>query len=258
MPDSGTPPLYAAPELAHQAEALARRWSLPRAAQAPEAGLYLHLSASRLELRRAGERGPGAVYAEFAAGKAAWRLRQLSPRKEAIARAVGLHRQPGLDIVDATAGLGRDALVLAALGARLRMLERSPIIAALLEDALGRAAGLAELAEIAARMSLQAVDAVAWLTALPAAERPQVVYLDPMYPGEKGSAAAKKDMQLFRELLGPETDPAPLLAAALGCARRRVVVKRPRKAPPVSGPAPSHAIEGRSTRFDVYMLGAGP
>lgn len=35
-------------------------------------------------------------------------------------------------------------------------------------------------------------------------------------------------------------------------ASHRVVVKRPRKAPCIEGPKPSHALDGKSSRYDIY------
>lgn len=240
------------PGLAGRASTLATELEVALLPGPPEQGLYLALGEQHLELRLAGANAPGAVRAEFLSGKAGYRARRVSPRQEAVARAVGLHQRRGLRVLDATAGLGRDGFVLAALGAEVELVERSPVIAALLHDGLARAAQ--ELGEVVARMRLTVGDAVERMRQLPDAERPEVVYLDPMYPPDKGQAAAKKEMALFRLLLGPEPDPAPLLAAALECATRRVVVKRPRKAPPVAGRTPSHSIDGRSTRFDVYVL----
>jgi len=92
------------------------------------------------------------------------------------------------------------------------------------------------------------------MRALPGAERPEVVYLDPMYPHTGKSALQKKEMRLFRRLVGDDEDVPRLLQAALGCATKRVVVKRPRTAPPVLELKPSLAIEGKTTRFDVYLV----
>ena len=44
-----------------------------------------------------------------------------------------------------------------------------------------------------------------------------------------------------------------LLACARAWATRRVVVKRPRKAPPLGGLRPSTSIEGTTSRFDIYL-----
>jgi 16S rRNA (guanine1516-N2)-methyltransferase len=121
------------------------------------------------------------------------------------------------------------------MGCRVTLLERSPAIAALLADGLERAAASPALAHlIRERISLHHTDAVQWLEAAPPEARPHVVYLDPMYPERHKSALVKKAMRVFRDLVGDDPDAAVLLEAALGRARRRVVVKRPRRAPPAA------------------------
>jgi 16S rRNA (guanine1516-N2)-methyltransferase len=82
---------------------------------------------------------------------------------------------------------------------------------------------------------------------------PDAVLLDPMFPERGSSAAVRKEMQLFQQLVGDDPDAPALLATALQVAVHRVAVKRPRGAPPLAGPKPSHVLEGRSTRFDVYV-----
>ncbi len=81
---------------------------------------------------------------------------------------------------------------------------------------------------------------------------PQVIYLDPMFPHRDKSALVKKEMRLFRPIAGDDDDAPELLAAALALAPHRGVVKRPRKAPAVAGEKPGYALEGKSSRFDVY------
>ena len=132
------------------------------------------------------------------------------------------------------------------------LLERQPVIAALLEDGLRRAreAG-GEVAEIASRMRLIHCDAISalcdWSEAIP-----QVIHLDPMFPHREKSALVKKEMRLFRPLAGDDNDAPALLRAALALASHRVVVKRPRKAPAIAGPAPSAEMKGQSSRYDIY------
>ena len=188
--------------------------------------------------------------ADFVAGKAAHRRRFGGGRGQLIAKACGLGAGKGTgaappSIVDATAGLGRDAFVLASLGARVLMLERVPAIYALLEDALARARGDEETAPIASRLRLAHVDASRDLATAIAdsAHAPQVIHLDPMFPHRDKSALVKKEMRLFRELAGDDEDAPRLLEAALDVASHRVVVKRPRKAPPIAGPAPQHVLD---------------
>ena len=168
-----------------------------------------------------------------------------------IAKAVGI--QPGVrpSILDATAGLGRDAFVLASLGCDVALIERQPLIAALLEDGLSRAQGDPLVGPIVARMRLLNGDAIALMRAW-RRDVPQVVYLDPMFPHRDKSALVKKEMRLFRPLVGDDDDAHSLLQAALDLASHRVVVKRPRKAPAIGDVAPGYVLEGNSSRFDIY------
>ncbi|HDZ45941.1 hypothetical protein LCGC14_0168050 [marine sediment metagenome] len=192
---------------------------------------------------------------DFVSGKAAHRRQFGGGRGQLVAKACGLTKGVTPSIVDATAGLGRDAFVLAGLGAQVLLIERVAAIAALLEDGLARALGHADTAEIAARMTLRhgdAADALATLVAS-AGFSPQVIHLDPMFPHREKSALVKKEMRLFRELAGDDNDAPRLLEAALDVATHRVVVKRPRKAPPIAGPAPQHTLEGKTSRYDLYV-----
>ncbi len=192
---------------------------------------------------------------DFVAGKAAHRRRFGGGRGQLIAKACGLTKGVTPSIVDATAGLGRDAFVLASLGAQVLLIERVAAIAALLEDGLKRASRHNETADIAARMTLRHGDGAQALEALVASAdfMPQVIHLDPMFPHREKSALVKKEMRLFRELAGDDNDAPRLLEAALNVATHRVVVKRPRKAPPIAGPAPQHTLEGKTSRYDLYV-----
>lgn len=220
----------------------------------PTEGLYLAYDAKGLWLRLRTARQGLAIRAEFSTGGQAYRAGHASPRGEAIARACGLPRYGSRQVVDATAGLGRDAHVLARLGAQVTLIERSPVIFALLEDALERAARRPQTLSWLGRMRLIEGDAAAWLRACAPKARPAVVYLDPMYPRQAKRAAPGKEMQALQALLGAANDDTDaLLQAALGTASDRVVVKRPRHAEPLAGQWPHYQISGRSTRFDVYL-----
>lgn len=192
---------------------------------------------------------------DFVSGKAAHRRQFGGGRGQLVAKACGLSKGVTPSIVDATAGLGRDAFVLASLGAQVLLIERVAAIAALLEDGLARALRHADTAEIAARMMLRHGDAADTLADIVANAQfdPQVIHLDPMFPHREKSALVKKEMRLFRELAGDDSDAPKLLEAALDVATHRVVVKRPRKAPPIAGPAPHHTLEGKTSRYDLYV-----
>lgn len=243
-------------EQSAQAVAWAARLSLPLAQRAdPEvATLFLTVTALRLELRSANPAEGGAVYVDFVTGKGGFRRRQGGGVGQPLARAVGLRGRQPCTILDATPGLGQDAMVLATLGAAVQMVERSPVVAALLADGLRR---LAEGGGVDLPLSLTLVqgDARQWLAGLePGAHPPDVVYLDPMYPHRDGSALSKKEMRRLRLLVGDDEDAATLLSVALQVARKRVVVKRPRLAPTLAGPSPTMAIFSKNTRFDVYLI----
>lgn len=228
--------------------------SLSETAVLPE-GLRLVYDEGRLVLAGDEKLYGKPLSVDFAAGKAAHRRQFGGGRGQLVAKACGLAKGVTPSIVDATAGLGRDAFVLASLGACVLLIERVEAIAALLEDGLRRAAKAPAIAEIVARMTLRHGDAVASLETLieGAAFDPQVIHLDPMFPHREKSALVKKDMRLFRELAGDDDDSPRLLEAALDVATHRVVVKRPRKAPPIEGPAPQHVLEGKTSRYDLYV-----
>lgn len=191
---------------------------------------------------------------DFVGGRAGHRRQFGGGKGQPLTRAVGLKGDAPLSVVDATAGLGRDAFVLACLGAQVTLLERSSVIAALLQDGLTRAAKDAEVGPIvAAQMQLIQTDAIHWLqTCATRDERPAVVYLDPMYPHRTKSALVKKEMRFLRDFAGDNPDAPELLAAARSCATQRVVVKRPIHAEPLAGPRPVGEVKSKNTRYDIY------
>lgn len=215
------------------------------------AEFVLQVSADGLQLLECVERGPGPVRVDFVEGAAAHRRLHGGGSGQMIAKAVGVQSGVRPSVLDATAGLGRDAFVLATLGCRVELIERQPLIAALLEDGLQRAARNEEVAPIVARMQLHSVDAIELMRHW-RGEAPQVIYLDPMFPHRDKSALVKKEMRLFRPLVGADLDAPALLEAALALATHRVVVKRPRKAQAVEGCKPGYALEGKSSRYDIY------
>ena len=207
----------------------------------------------RVMLQQLGAEAPGPIDVDFVGGNAGHRRRAAEGRKQPLARAVGLKHGANPAVIDATGGLGRDAFVLATLGCNVQILERSPIVAALLHNGLERARADAATAPIAERITLVNADARHYLHALSDAQRPDVIYLDPMYPHRDKSALVKKEMRVLRALLGDDDDAADLLPAARHAAKKRVVVKRPGRAPWLGDHKPSMSIENENTRFDVYL-----
>lgn len=239
---------------------LANRLALPLLPVGDEScPLLLVVTAGRLELRQTGPWAPGPVYVDFLEGKADFRRRYGSSRDEGVVRAMASKRNRTPSVLDATGGLGRDAFVLASHGCRVTLVERQPVLSALLADGLARAARDETVGRIVAeRLRLRSGDSRAIMRELDQAERPEVVYLDPMYPHRDKSALVKKEMVILRLLAGPDQDSAELLAAARACATRRVVVKRPAGAEPLAELPPDLVQNSGSHRFDIYLTGSQP
>ena len=236
------------------AQRLAASLALPLVETMEQCHHCLEYADQGLQLRSCEPPAPGPVRVDFIAGALDWRRRHSHGRKQPLPRAVGI--KPGVTprVVDATAGLGRDGFLLAALGCEVTLLERVPAIAALLEDGLQRASADPEVgAWLTSRLQLISADAIAWLGALDDGQRPDTVYLDPMYPQRGKSALVKKEMRLFRQIAGDDPDSGELLAAARNAALRRVVVKRPLHGELLAGVAPSFALRSVNTRFDIYL-----
>ena len=166
------------------------------------------------------------------------------------ARIKGIRGTP--TAVDATAGLGEDAFLLAAAGFQVRLYERNPVIAALLYDALGRGLEDQELAPILNRMELHMGDSIAALPGL--SEPPDVVALDPMFQARKKSGLVKKKFQLLHQLEQPCAEEQALLDAAFCCHPRKIVIKRPAKGAFLAGVKPSYSLKGNSIRYDCIVL----
>ena len=195
----------------------------------------------------------GALRVDFVTGAVGHRLRFGGGRGQDLPKAMGLRAGKTPKIVDATAGLGRDAFLLASLGAEVTLIERSPQMHALLCEGLARAKAEGGIfAEIVARMTLLFGDAKDLLPTL----QGEAILIDPMHPPRKNSALVKRELRQVREIVGTDQDCAELLRVALESASKRVVLKWPAKADPIAGiRACSHQIIGKSTRYDVFMIG---
>lgn len=189
---------------------------------------------------------------DFIGGAVAHRHKFGGGRGQALPKAVGMKGGKTPKIVDATAGLGRDAFLLASLGAEVTLIERSDEMHQLLAEGMARArVEGGNAADVIARMTLLHGDAKELLPSL----TPEVILVDPMHPPRKNSALVKKEMRLIREIVGIDEDSLNLMQVALLSASKRVVLKWPAKADPMKGiPAASHKIAGKSTRYDVWMI----
>lgn len=244
------------PSLNEQAETLGAQLNCPIMQSPPEnCLLVLALEDDGLSLKRPNEKNMGALKVDFADGALTWRRNHGGGTGQAVAKAIGLKNKKRLNVLDATAGTGTDAFVLAALGCNVQLIERHPVVAALLADALHRASLENDVHEITANMKLHHGSSIDYMKLQPE-NCFDVVYLDPMFPkSEKGGKGAqvKKSMQYFRDMVGKDEDADDLLAPALKLAKYRVVVKRPRKSPFLNDQKPTLSQEGKANRFDIYV-----
>jgi 16S rRNA (guanine1516-N2)-methyltransferase len=237
-----------------KAAKLAEKLHLPLVrSDAEDFSLLLMVTPERLELHQIGLGKINPIYVDFLSHKMVQRYKHGGGRSQLIARAVGLRSGFKPIILDATAGLGSDAYVLASLGSEVTMLERSPVLVTLLEDGLKRLFANSTFAK-SLKINLIESDAKDYLLKMDINNKFDVIYLDPMYPQEKKSALSKKELQILRALVGNDEDAALLLPLALSRAQKRVVVKRAYLAPAIPGPKPDIVFRGQSSRFDVYIV----
>lgn len=171
-------------------------------------------------------------------------------KNELLAKAVGISK--GLkDIWDGTMGLAEDTIFLSLLGCRVRASERHPMLHTLLQAAFEKAAEDIQCCPFVQNIQLYEGDSKTLWQALSPSQRPQVIYLDPMFPERKKSALPRKEMRLFRSLVGEDPDAESLLSVALKTATDRVVVKRPLRAVELA-PGVIHRFEGQTVRYDLY------
>lgn len=186
--------------------------------------------------------------------------------KQPIVKAVGIRRKsdPRPTVIDATAGYGEDAWLLAAMGCHVLAVERNKVVATLLRDAVLRAG--TRHPDFLARMRVVQANSIRLLgrirSHIPGRDKDlppdvedflhaDVVFVDPMFPpGRK--AAERKPLKVLRWLVGDDQDAEQLLEVALRVARHRVVVKRPNKANPLGGHKPTTTHKGKALRYDVY------
>ncbi|MFZ5579156.1 MAG: class I SAM-dependent methyltransferase [Pseudomonadota bacterium] len=236
--------------LAHE---WACRLALPLVDHSPRHGLVLGIGPEGLALSDADAPREQPLRVDFVEGALGYRQRQGFRKDELLAKAVGIKSGWRPKVFDATAGLGRDAFMLASLGCDVTLCERHPVVHALLEDGLRRAASAPELAPVLDRMHLLAFDALGYMDQWPEDGMVDVIFLDPMFPERGKSALVKKPMRLFHALVGADEDADSLLDLALRHAGKRVVVKRPLHSGVLAGRAPQVVYKGKAVRFDVYL-----
>ncbi len=238
----------------------------------PEEALVAWVDEGPLRLQRlyspqSGSRQAGAVYVDFSAPRLEHRRRLGVGRNQLFTKALGVHKinwrerealgQGPLRILDATAGLGQDAWIMAWIHPQIKVtaVERSPLLFAMLEDGVKRSQ------ELVNQVNLEFIygDSVKYLESLPRGTDQRafdVILLDPMFPKSDKSALSRKEMQVFQDLLLQDPESFDIQTQELltkACEQApRVVVKRPRKSPLIKSSL-AYSLEGRSIRYDVYL-----
>ncbi|MEO0435355.1 MAG: class I SAM-dependent methyltransferase [Pseudomonadota bacterium] len=229
-----------------------------QAREFPAGGLLIYVCEGITGLIATGPKAPGFVPVGFEQNDLAQRRK--ARQNELLGKAVGWREKRAPSVLDATAGYGIDAFLLADLGCRVSLCERNTVMGVLLQQAIKRTQESEDpwLRQVGSRLNIQPGSAQALSDA--SALAADVIYLDPMFPTSRRGAPGKA-MQLLQQLLegtdreaSNESDPNALFAWAIASALKRVVVKRPRKEPSLEGPPPSHQLTGKSVRFDVYQL----
>ena len=230
-----------------QLKELAEQWLSDHAEQP----FTLVIRNHQLELQKTDEPKLGAIAVNFVSGTMAHRRQFGGGRGEAIAKAVGVKGNYLPTVIDATAGLGRDAFVLASIGCQVTMFERHPVVAALLADGLDRAYQDPTIGQLLQKQLRLIYNSSLHGLSL-YQDKPDVVYLDPMFPHRQKSALVKKEMRIFQQLVGSDLDAEELLEPARRLAKKRVVVKRPDYAPFLANQKPTAEIKTKNHRFDIY------
>ena len=187
----------------------------------------------------------------FIEGPILHRLKYGRGRGQNLAKAVGMKFNKNRNIIDATAGLGYDSFILASIGAKVTLIERSQKMYELLQNGIDEGMSFGgEIEKIINRMELVFGDSKDILPKL----TPEVIMIDTMYKDRKKTALVKNNMRLVREIVGPDSDYIELIKVALNCAKNRVVLKQPRYAEPIKEIRKcSHQILGKTIRYDIFM-----
>jgi 16S rRNA (guanine1516-N2)-methyltransferase len=175
-------------------------------------------------------------------------FRKKSNGKELLIRALDATKLNNPVIIDATAGLGNDSFIIASFGYKVNMVERSPIVNILLQNAIERGLNDKDIYSIIKNMNLINDESINVINNLPA----DIIYMDPMFDKKDNSALVKKEMRIFRDIVGNDDDAGKLFELALSKANYRVILKRPRKSPTINSIKPTYSLSGSACRFDVY------
>ncbi len=188
---------------------------------------------------------------DFLKGRTGYRLSTTANTSQPLLKAINYKTGQRLRILDATAGLGADSMLMAVSNCEVTMCERNPVMAALLEDGLDRARDSDQPISAIIDHNISFIHANAINVLKERSQEFDAVYFDPMFPERKKSAKVKKEMRLAALAVGDDEDSADVLKQAIAFAPR-IIVKRPLKAEPILAGF-ARQLKGRSVRFDIYQ-----
>ncbi|MGZ3651510.1 MAG: class I SAM-dependent methyltransferase [Bdellovibrionota bacterium] len=255
MPERGVPPglvVWSDHKDDSESEKLALRLGVPWLIEdkPPESEWLLFFDEDGLYLHAGAFDNFRPFNVDFLGGEFARRWRSAT-KNDILVKAIGL-KKGVRTVCDATCGLGYDAFFLSTFkDLEVTACERSPVAAELVLDALSRVKDTGRFENNP--MFFHFGDAREFLAARPAGF--DAVFLDPMYPrSESQTAAPKKEMAVFSQLVGKDIDSEELFTHAWNAARSRVVVKRSDNAPEITtSRKPDYVVNGKTVRFDIYL-----
>ena len=185
---------------------------------------------------------------DFTSNKFKHKISQDYNFKQNLAKAIGIKKNP--QVWDVTAGLAKDAFNIASLGSQVILIERNLIIAELLKQALDNAKQDLTIAPIVNNMRLIVGESKLIMPTIKT--KPDVIYLDPMFPENKNRRKPDREKQFLRAIVIDKSSDDLLLTTCKKYASK-VVVKRSVKDGYLSGIKPSGEILGKTTRYDIYQ-----
>lgn len=193
------------------------------------------------------------IFVDFSSNKLNYRIKHGGSFRQAIARAIGIKPNKTINVIDATAGLGQDAFIMASCGANITLIERNNTIYQLLNDGLKRGKKDPAISSIIKKIILYQGDSIDIIPKISKKMSIDVIYLDPMFPEKSNTALPKKELIALRNIVKGDLDEDQLFDTALKNALFRVVVKRAKLSPYIKNMKPNHSYIGKANRFDVYL-----
>jgi len=171
-------------------------------------------------------------------------FKKSSLQKELLARAIGVKGPYRPRVLDLTAGLLGDSLLMLAFGCEVWATERHPVIQKLIESSLKNARH-----PKLSQFHFYPEEGLSFLDQVPEID---VIYFDPMFEDASEKTSPRKEMRIFRNMVGKDLDAREVFQKASLIGPKRLVVKRPKHSEVLFG-TPSVEYVGKSTRYDVYF-----